>query len=251
MKEIIERLVRLQEIGFELRAAEEERRRGPEALAAVDRAFEAQREEIGGERLRYEALVQELHRLREERERTRRRLELAQQKLMQVSNQREYSAVLNEIDSGKAHMIELEQAIETRESEIEELKGPAAEADERIAAAREQAEAEKRRIEQRIEELAGVIEELQRQQQELRSAIPPAVVARFEAIARARGGVALAAIVNDACGECRMRVRPQVINLVRRGAEIQICDSCRRILYIAPDEAPAEAGKRGAETSGD
>ncbi len=250
MKETISRLVRLQEIGFELRAAQDERQRGPDALAEVDRSFEQQREEIGGERLRYEALVQELHRLREERDKTRRRLELAQQKLMQVSNQREYSAVLNEIDSSKAHLVELEQAIETREAEIEELKGPAAEADERIAAALAEATEKKQQIEQRLASLATIIEELERQRDELIASMPRPVVDRFQAIARARGGVALAPIVNDACGQCRMRVRPQVINLVRRGAEIQICDSCRRILYIAPDPVPAEE-ERKAGASGD
>ena len=123
MKEDIRHLVRLQSIEFEIRDLQRKQREAPERIAELEQAFQERLEEIGGERLRHESLVEERRKLCEEREALNQRVETAQKKLMQVSNQREYSAVLNEIDTTKARFSEIERAIGSHDSEIEELAG--------------------------------------------------------------------------------------------------------------------------------
>jgi len=265
LKEDIRHLVRLQSIEFEIRDLERKQREAPGRIEQLEEAFQARLEEIGGERLRHESLVEERRKLCEERDSLTKRLETAQQKLMQVSNQREYSAVLNEIDTTKARFGEIEQAIGSRDSEIDELAGPASEADERIGSEQEKLDAEKGKLEAELAIVSSRLAELTAQSQEIKGSTSQEFLVRFSRIFEARDGIAVAPIDNGACGACHLRLRPQVISLCRRGEELVFCENCGRILFVedaprvpAPAEASApppgeEAADRGdpqgAETS--
>jgi hypothetical protein len=239
LRDQIRRLVRLQAIGFEIRDAEAAHAAGPVRIAALEEEFRRNMEEIGAARLRHEDLVLERQRLHEERESLQKKLEAGHQKLMQVSNQREYSAVLNEIDANRSSLATTEEGISRCDEEIEQLSAPAAEADERIEAARGEVERLIDEVRREQETLAERIAALHRQRDEIVAELPPALARRFEQISRARDGIALAAIDAGACGACHVRLRPQVISLARRSADIVLCDSCRRILYVPPEE-PAQ-----------
>jgi hypothetical protein len=54
---------------------------------------------------------------------------------------------------------------------------------------------------------------------------------RYERVRKARGGVALAAAREEECEACKVKMRPQVFQEVRRNDTIISCDSCSRILY--------------------
>ena len=248
MSEHIRRLVQLQEIAFEIKEIRDLGARTPERLAALDDAFRQKVEEIGSARLTHEALVAERQRLVRQREETQLRQQQAQQKLMQVSNTREYSAALNEIDSNKSAAAAIEDKLVEIDLQLEELNGPAAEADERIAAAKAEHDAEKARMEEEAARSGDRLTELEARREQLKVGIPRDFIARFDTIFNARGGVAVARIVSNACGACHVRLRPQIINLVRRGEELSFCESCRRILYFA--ETEAESGSAGAPASG-
>ncbi|MDQ7006654.1 MAG: C4-type zinc ribbon domain-containing protein [Acidobacteriota bacterium] len=241
MNDNIQRLIRLQEIAFEIRDLTARRDAVPKRLAELEAAFQEKIEEIGAERLTHETLVKEVAELREAEQENRQRLERAQRKLMEVSNQREYSAVLNEIDTTKTRLAQIVTEIGGREERIEELSGPAAEADERIAAERERTDQERSAIEQELSVIVSRLDELAAQKEDLVARLPAPYVRRFETIFKARQGVAMAKIFHGACGACHVRLRPQVINLVQRGEELVSCESCRRFLYTVPDVA-AEAG---------
>jgi hypothetical protein len=247
LKDDIQRLVRLQDLAFKIREAEALRSQGPKRIEELEEEFQRNIEEIGAARLRHEELVNERKALRERRESLQRGLEQGQQKLMSVNNQREYSAVLNEIDSDKQQLAMVEQRIAACEAEIAELAGPAAEADERIQAEREKIDREKGEVESSLAGIDEKIAELKRQSDEIRRELPDAFTRRFDQIMRGRDGVALAPVERDACGACRMRVRPQVISLAKRGEDLVLCDSCRRILYI-PDDVPSSGAAEGSES---
>lgn len=241
MKEIIGHLVRLQSIGFEIKEAEALREEGPAKISRIEAEFQKRIEEIGSARLRHEALVKERQRLRDERATITKRLEQSQQKLMLVTNQREYSAVLNEIDASKASLSTIEEGIARCDGEIEQLSGPAAEADLRIEEERRAVDAARRDVDEALVGIDANLASLASTRKEIVAALPPALVQRFVTIAEGRGGVALAPISNGACGACRMRIRPQVVNLVRRGDDVHYCESCRRILYVEPESQAATA----------
>lgn len=58
----------------------------------------------------------------------------------------------------------------------------------------------------------------------------PALLTRYTSIRDTKGGVAVAAIVdNNACGGCHMGLPSALVTLVRDGREIYTCQNCRRI----------------------
>lgn len=62
----------------------------------------------------------------------------------------------------------------------------------------------------------------------------PTLLARYTTIRDTKGGVAIAAIVdNNACGGCHMGLPSALVTLVRDGREIYTCQNCRRILCEA------------------
>ncbi|HHN74548.1 MAG TPA: hypothetical protein ENK10_04900 [Acidobacteria bacterium] len=258
MNDNIQRLIRLQEIAFEIRDLTARRDAVPGRLAELEAAFQEKIEEIGAERLTHETLVTEVAELRQAEQESRQRLEKAQRKLMEVSNQREYSAVLNEIDATKTRLAQIVTEISGREGRIEELAEPAAEADERIAAERQRTDQERLAIEQELSSIVSRLEELAAQREELVALLPAPYVRRFDTVFKARQGVAMAKIFHGACGACHVRLRPQVINLVQRGEELISCESCRRFLYAAvegetdePTDPPgAPSDKQGAPRPG-
>jgi predicted nucleic acid-binding Zn-ribbon protein len=70
--------------------------------------------------------------------------------------------------------------------------------------------------------------------------LPDRLAAIYDRMAqRSRDGIAVAEVVNGSCSACYMQLRPQVQLNVKKGDEIITCESCTRILYLAPREAEA------------
>jgi hypothetical protein len=74
---------------------------------------------------------------------------------------------------------------------------------------------------------------------ELRNQIPLPILGHYDRL-RVRGKKGLAAVRNQVCTGCHMHVPIGQINVLMRGEDIQLCESCGRYLYL-PDPVPAEA----------
>jgi predicted nucleic acid-binding Zn-ribbon protein len=53
----------------------------------------------------------------------------------------------------------------------------------------------------------------------------------YERVRKHRGGIAVAAARNEICEICKVRIRPQVFQEIRKNDKIIECDACQRILY--------------------
>jgi hypothetical protein len=60
-------------------------------------------------------------------------------------------------------------------------------------------------------------------------------------VTRIRDGVAVAEVRNGACSACHMSLRPQMLVDIKVGTQIKTCESCNRILYVAPTETAQTA----------
>jgi predicted nucleic acid-binding Zn-ribbon protein len=244
-------LVRLQKIAFAIREYTQRKEAGPNRLQALEDQFQATLEDIGAARLRYETLESERRQLEAEVQDLEAKLEKYHQQLMSVTNAREYSAALNEIDAAKTARDRAEEGILARKIEEEELADAVAEADTRIAKARSHTDAEKSTLVTELSEVDARLDALAREQAEVEGALDTALVSQFRRVFAARGGVAMARIINAACSACNLRLRPQVINEVRKGDELVPCDSCRRFLFIDDEENGATEGEPVSSDSPD
>jgi predicted nucleic acid-binding Zn-ribbon protein len=241
MAEQLSTIVELQQALNELRAAEElldgipdwmqelhdehsEQKAGIDALAAeVEEAAQAHRTA--------EAEISDL----------REKVKHFQEQIGMVRNQREYGALLQEIDGAKQQISDFEEqaitALETQEEasgRLEQEQESFQDLDERYAAELEKWEAQKPDVARQAETLRGRIEVLREQ-------VSQQHLAYFERLMDARDGQALAAVQEVDrgkgpkiwhCGACNYRVRPQSVVAIQTQGSIEMCDSCKRILYI-------------------
>jgi len=80
---------------------------------------------------------------------------------------------------------------------------------------------------------------------ELRGKIPPQIIAHYDRLL-ARGKKGVAAVRNQVCTGCHMRVPIGVVATLMHDTDIQICESCGRYLYLS-DSPPATAPKEPAK----
>lgn len=171
-----------------------------------------------------------------------------QDQIGQVRNQREYGALLQEIDTVKTQIRECEEqalaALEQYEA-TEKLRDEAKEAfadiDRRYAESMEKWEAEK-------PDIARQAKEVEEDIQNLESSLSAITLAHFRRVFDRHKGQAMAQVQEVQqtgkkkvaiwhCGACNYRVRPQaVVEIADRGSLV-LCDSCKRILYIAEESA--------------
>ena len=167
------------------------------------------------------------------------RLSKFRDQAMAVKTNQEYHAVQKEIGFAQGEIKTLEDRILERMVEADELAATAKRADSELAAEQKAAEAERRTMATETQGLRASLEKIAAERAELVRSLDPGVLRMFEMIARKRNGVAVAEARNGICSVCHVRLRPQVFNTVLRNEEILQCDSCNRILFFNPVNAPA------------
>lgn len=71
------------------------------------------------------------------------------------------------------------------------------------------------------------------------AAVPEDLVDHYERIAKRHGGIAVAEIKGEGCGQCGVHIRPHVIQQLERpgNEEFFHCETCTRILYYSAHAA--------------
>src|SRR5579872_4932724 len=83
------------------------------------------------------------------------------------------------------------------------------------------------------------------------AAVPEDLVDHYERIAKRHGGIALAEIRGEGCGQCGVHIRPHVIQKLQRDGNDEFfhCETCTRILYYADHSAASGAQGNSASAA--
>ena len=169
-------------------------------------------------------------------------LERADRNLKHAQNQKEYETAMRETDAlqkqisaYEAQIVEAMEELETVESDLENRADEISSLD----AKREAALAE---FDSVVKKDRAEYDRELKHRAEAFATLPDRLAAIYDRMAqRSRDGIAVAEVVNGSCSACYMQLRPQVQLNVKKGDEIITCESCTRILYLAPREAEATA----------
>lgn len=154
-----------------------------------------------------------------------------------VKTNQEFHALNHEIEVAQASKAVLdEQALALMEA-ADGLAAEKAAADAALAETTAAVEQERAALRAERDTLNAELARLSADRAAATPAIPPALLAKYDQIAKNRKGIAVAEMVKGICTGCHVRLRPSVEQQVRKGDALTQCDSCQRMLYYVAPEA--------------
>ena len=242
----IEKVVELQDAISRLRDAEQRLQGIPDWMRELHDEHVSRRAEIDALDEAAQTATRERRTAEASAQDAQEKLKKYQQQINRVSTQREYGALLQEIDTVKSQISGFEEqglaALEKTEQtqkELESKRESFRELDERY-------QTELARWENEKPEIARQAEELRARITELRAQVPRPQLSLFDRLLDRYPGGALAAVRlierpgrtqrEWHCSACNYRVRPQVVVEIRNSGNMVQCDSCKRVLFLEPEQ---------------
>ena len=174
--------------------------------------------------------------------RTRRTSSGAKHKLAQAKNSKEYMAAQRETESRRDGVASPRGGdYQAGRGHRGEEEGPGGTRPERPGVRASVAKDADLAPRAPLAEIEAKIAELRAERDKLTANVKPDVLKRYSNI-RMRRGLAVVSVRNGTCQGCNMNIPPQLYNVLQRGASIETCPSCHRIIYweeIMKDEPAA------------
>jgi hypothetical protein len=228
----LQTLISLQAIDSRIAALEADAARLPREIAAIHAGIEDARKQVEQAKAQLDAARKDQRAKEKDLEVVQGKRSKTEARLYEVKTNKEYSAVLIEIEDIKQEKGRMEEEVLVLMEAQERLTGDIREAEARF----KQRETEGRRQEATAKELLGVVEAdlaaVRTARKELAGQLPGPILADYDRILRARGGLALVPVTKpNFCGACRMTITPQRLQELRAQASLIPCESCGRYLY--------------------
>ena len=225
-------LIDLQSLDTRIAAFEAEAARLPKQIDAIHAALAEAKKTVETLRAKTDTAKKDLRAKEKDLEVITAKRAKAEARLWEVKNNTEYSAVLAEIEAIKQEKAKVEEEIlalmELQERLAVDIRDAEAQLKRSEAEARQDEAVVRKKLAAVEHELAIVRAERESRAREL----PKSLLADYEKILRARGGVAVAAVTTSAiCGGCRVAIRPQAIQELKAASGLMVCESCGRYLY--------------------
>jgi hypothetical protein len=169
------------------------------------------------------------------------RLTKFKDQLSAVKTNKEYTALQHEIATAQSDLGGVEEKVLERMLEADALAAEVKQAEAALAAQQQIIDAEKKAMGEELGTVEAALAKATAARAGVVGSIDKRVLGLFEGIAKMRKGLALCTATRDGlCSGCRVRLRPQVFQVVRGNDRIVQCDSCQRILYYVPPPPPVE-----------
>lgn len=231
MKREIDGLLKVQERDVRIYSLEKEKEYLPQELSA----FKAKAQELEN---KVKAKQEENKKLQVTRKDLEVELEAKQEnikkcevQLYQLKTNEEYKTMQKQINDQRFECGILEDKILEKMEGIDEANAELKELENISAGAKYNLVEKEKEISHRIEIINDDIKKEQEGRDVLAKEVSPDFLKKYELIFNNKQGAALVSIENKACQGCHMALPPNVINEVKRGSKLIICDNCARILY--------------------
>lgn len=230
-------LISLQETDTEIKRCNSEIASLPARRAAIEEGFAASAQEFLTLKAEFDEASAERRRLEADVAAEQTKHEKFKDDLNKTTNKKQYETAVREVDATKKTISTLETEILKLMEKIEKLEVQvnerSPEIETKCAAVNKQIRAMTASVKTDKEKLATMTAERVR----LIEQLSPGTRATYERVARLKSGLALAEARDYSCTACRIAIRPQAFNNIRRGDQIFECENCGRILFFKVDAA--------------
>jgi len=239
---IVQDLLELQRLDERLNAVRTRLEAFPKRIAEAESRLAAARAEVDQTKAAQLANLKDRKKFELDVEQWKERVRKYKDQTAQVKTNEAYKALQHEVEMAEAEIAKaedrlLEQMVASEEYDrrIKAAEKSLKEVEERVKAGRAEIATEKSSVEKDLAELTS-------ERSRVTAEIPENMLDHYERISKKHHGVVLAEIHNELCGACGMRIRPHVMQEIRRSgtSELFHCETCTRILYYIEPEAPAD-----------
>jgi hypothetical protein len=228
----LQTLVDLQGLDGRIAALETEAARLPKQIEAIQAALAEAKKTAETIRGKVDATKKDLRAREKDLEVTAGKRSKAEGRLYEVKTNKEYSAALLEIEEIKQEKGKTEEEILSLMEMQEKLGIEVREAEARFKSREEQARQDETVVRKKLAVVQHDLDLLRVERDSRARELPKGLLADYDRILKARGGVAVANVSSAAvCGGCRVTIRPQAIQELRVATELMRCESCGRFLY--------------------
>jgi predicted nucleic acid-binding Zn-ribbon protein len=228
----LQTLIELQGFDAKIAGLESEAARLPRQIEAIQTALAEARKAVEMVKGKLDSTRKDLRTREKDLEVANVKRQKLEAKLYEVKTNKEYSAVLLEIEEAKQEKAKTEEDILTLMEMQERLGVEIKEAEQRFKTREEQAKQDEAVVRKKLATVEHELHGHRAERQARAKDLPAGLLASYDRISKARGGVAVAVVTAAAvCGGCRVGIRPQAIQELRTGSALMLCESCGRYLY--------------------
>lgn len=236
IKDLLAKLVVLQEIDSHIYSLEEENKTKPAEIQKLKDAFEEKKNTLADLDNKQKDLLKKKRKDKElELASKEENIKKSQGQLYALKTNKEYHAKLSEIDGLKADSSVLEEAILKFMEEQDALVKEVEAAKQQLKTEENLFNQEKAKIDERVKLIKEEINQLNSKRSQIAPQVDQKYLTVYERILKNKEGLALAAVKNNACQGCYMTVTHQVVNEIKMFDRLIACEACARILYIEED----------------
>lgn len=225
-------LIELQALDTRIAGLEAEAARLPQEIAAVRAATDEARKAVEAAKAKIDTTKKETRAKEKDLDVAQAKRAKGEARLYEVKTNVEYSAVLTEIEAIKQDKAKVEEEILTLMERQERLAAEIKEAEARLREREVQSTADEGSLRAKLADVEGELAHVKSDRTGVARELPQNVLADYEKLLRARGGLAIAPVMKpELCSGCRMLVRPQRLQELKQQNALIACESCGRYLY--------------------
>ena len=228
----LQTLINLQAIDTRIAALESDAARLPREIAAIHAAVDEAKKQAEQAKGRLDAARKDQRAKEKDLEVVQAKRSKNEARLYEVKTNKEYSAVLIEIEEIKQEKARMEEEVLVLMEAQERLGGDIREADTRFKQRESEGRSQEATLKEQLRGIEADLAGVRTERKELASKLPANILADYDRILRARGGLALVPVAKpNFCGACRMTITPQRLQELRAQSSLIPCESCGRYLY--------------------
>jgi predicted nucleic acid-binding Zn-ribbon protein len=153
------------------------------------------------------------------------------EQMLSVKSNEEYKALQKEIEHAQDAIRKVEDGILNLMMAAENIQSEIKAAEMQLKADQQAVNQERKALEAENQKDISALEAYFEERKSIEGQISPDLLPRYERVRKFRGGIGVAAARDYMCDVCKVRIRPQVFQEIRKNDQIIACDACQRVLY--------------------
>ena len=241
MIQVLENLMELQSVDTRLQAVRARMAEFPKKTAEIEARVSGAKAELDAAKAAQLATVKDRKKYELDVEQHKDRVRKYKDQTSQVKTNEAYKALQHEVEMAEAEIAKAEDRLLEQMVNGEEYDRRIKASDKLLKEVEEVARGLRSKLDAEKSEAEKELAQLTEERARVAAEIPENMLDHYDRIMHKHDNIALAEVRDEKCGACGMRIRPHVMQEMRRSTSEEMfhCETCTRILYYGEPTAAA------------